>query len=176
MAGSQSLFSVSLISVGIMNSLPDGYAIRPLFRDDYGKGFYDCLRVLTWVGDPTEAEFLARFDEMVAAKGTYFFVVIEYQARIVGTGCVVVEKKFIHAHGKCAHIEEIAVATEHQGKGLGLKMMQALESIAVATGCYKSILNCGPRNEAFYRKCGYHNSGIEMSQYFEDSKDSYRRG
>jgi glucosamine-phosphate N-acetyltransferase len=70
----------------------------------------------------------------------------------------------------------IEVAKEHQSKGLGLKMMQALESVAVAVGCYKNILNCGPRNESFYAKCGYHNSGIEMSRYFEDEQDSYLRG
>lgn len=68
------------------------------------------------------------------------------------------------------------MAKEHQGKGLGLKMMQALKSVARAAGCYKSILNCSPRNEAFYAKCGYHNSGIEMSQYFEEERDSYHRG
>ncbi len=54
--------------------------------------------------------------------------------------------------------------------------MQALESVAVAVGCYKSILNCGPRNELFYGKCGYHNSGIEMSSYYEEERDSYHRG
>ncbi|KAI0396449.1 acyl-CoA N-acyltransferase [Xylariaceae sp. FL0594] len=174
------LFPASYISAEVTSSLPDDYVIRPLSRDDHGKGFYDCLGVLTWVGDPapTEAEFRARFDEMRDAKGTYFFTVVEFGGRIVGTGCVVVERKFIHGHGKCAHAEEIAVAKEHQGKGLGLKMMQALESVSRAAGCYKSILNCGPRNEAFYVKCGYHNSGIEMARYFEqeDGKDSYHRG
>ncbi|KAI1823020.1 glucosamine 6-phosphate N-acetyltransferase [Xylaria intraflava] len=172
MAGPQSLFPASLISA----AAGDGFTIRPLSRGDYGRGFYDCLRVLTWVGEPTESDFLARFDEMAAAKDTYFFAVIEYQGRIVGTGCLVAEKKFIHGHGKCGHIEEIAVAQEHQGKGLGLKMMQALESVARAVGCYKCILNCGPRNEPFYVKCGYHNSGVEMSRYFEEERDSYHRG
>ncbi|KAI8950636.1 glucosamine 6-phosphate N-acetyltransferase [Xylaria longipes] len=176
MTGSQSLFSPSLISASVPNSLPDGFTIRPLARDDYHKGFYECLRVLTWVADPTEAEFLERFDEMVAAKDTYFFAVVEFCGRIVGTGCLVAEKKFIHNHGKCGHVEEIAVAKEHQGRGLGLKIMGALESVAVAVGCYKTILNCGPRNEPFYEKCGYNNSGIEMSNYFEEERDDYHRG
>ena len=83
----------------------------------------------------------------------------------------------IHAHGKVAHVEEIAVAQEHRGKGLGLAVMRALESVARAVGCYKAILNCGPRNEAFYAgKCGYENSGIEMSRYFEEAVDDYHRG
>jgi glucosamine-phosphate N-acetyltransferase len=93
MAESQSLFPASYISTEVTNSLPDGFTIRPLSRDDYGKGFYDCLRVLTWVGEPTESEFLAQFDEMRAPRDTYFFTVIEFQGRIVGTGCAVVEKK-----------------------------------------------------------------------------------
>jgi glucosamine-phosphate N-acetyltransferase len=75
------------------DGLPAGFTIRPLARDDYDKGFYECLRVLTWVGDPSETEFLNRFDEMVAAKDTYFFAVVEYRDRIVGTGCLVTEKK-----------------------------------------------------------------------------------
>ena len=70
------------------------------------------------------------------------------------------------------------MAREHQGKGLGLAVMRALESVARAAGCYKTILNCGPRNEAFYAaKCGYENSGIEMSRYFEGpAVDDYHRG
>ncbi|KAI0182745.1 acyl-CoA N-acyltransferase [Xylaria flabelliformis] len=177
MADSQSLFSPSLISASLRDDdLPDGFAIRPLARDDYHKGFYECLRVLTWVADPTEAEYLERFEEMRDARDTYFFLVVEFEDRIVGTGCLVAEKKFIHGHGKCGHVEEIAVLKEHQGKGLGLKIMQALESVAGAVGCYKNILNCGPRNEPFYEKCGFHNSGIEMSKYFEEARDDYHRG
>ncbi|EMR72507.1 putative glucosamine 6-phosphate acetyltransferase protein [Eutypa lata UCREL1] len=175
------LFPHTLISSEVTASLPAGFTIRPLVRDDHARGFYECLKVLTWVGgdgdgQPSAAEFRTRFDEMAAAAGTYYFLVIEWEGRVVGTGELVVEKKFIHNHGKVAHVEEIAVAREHQGKGLGLAMMRALESVAVAVGCYKSILNCGPRNEPFYAKCGFENSGIEMSQYFEEATDAYHRG
>lgn len=87
-------------------------------------------------------------------------------------------RRSIHQRGKAGHIEEISIAKEHQGKGLGLKMIQALDSLAINLGCYKNILNCGPRNEAFYAKCGYRNSGIEMSNYFDsdEQSDSYHRG
>ncbi|KAI1077580.1 acyl-CoA N-acyltransferase [Whalleya microplaca] len=176
MSDSPVLFSASLISSEIANSLPDGFTIRPLERGDYAKGFFDCLRVLTWVGDVDEAQFTERYDEMVEAKNTYYFVVIEHEGRIAGTGALVVEKKFIHGRGNCGHIEEISIIKEHQGRGLGLKMIQALDSVAVNVGCYKNILNCGPQNEPFYVKCGYHNSGIEMSRYFEAERDAYHRG
>lgn len=92
------LFSPSLISASVHADLPDGFAIRPLATDDYAKGFYECLGALTWVGvgdrpRPTEPEFRRRFDEMAAAAGTYFFAVVEHRGRVVGTGCLVVERK-----------------------------------------------------------------------------------
>ncbi|RYO93694.1 hypothetical protein DL766_004768 [Monosporascus sp. MC13-8B] len=173
------LFPAPLISAEVARLMPAGFVVRPLSRDDHARGFYDVLSVLTWVGDPapSEAEFRARFDEMTAAAGTYYFVVIEHAGRIVGTGELIVERKFIHKHGKVGHVEEIAIAKEHQGKGLGLAMMRALDSVAAGTGCYKTILNCGPRNEPFYARCGYRNSGIEMSRYLEEeAADPYRRG
>lgn len=55
-------------------------------------------------------------------------------------------------------------------------MLHALDAIATNLGCYKNILNCGPQNEPFYVKCGYHNSGTEMSRYFDQAKDNYHRG
>ncbi|KAI1341167.1 acyl-CoA N-acyltransferase [Xylariaceae sp. FL0016] len=167
MPGPPTLFPPSLLPASLPSSLPPGYALRPLARDDHGRGFFACLEeVLTWVGDPTEAEFRARYDEMADARGTYYFAVIEHAGRVVGTGCLVVEKKLIHNCTKVGHVEEIAVSAAHQGKGLGRAMMRALDGVARAVGCEKSVLNCGPRNEAFYAGCGYRNSGIEMTREF----------
>lgn len=56
----------------------------------------------------------------------------------------------IHGRGLVGHVEEISVAKEHQGKGLGLKMIQALDGVGKNLGCYKNILNCGAQNEPFY--------------------------
>lgn len=82
----------------------------------------------------------------------------------------------IHNLGSVAHIEEIAIRKEHQGKKLGLKMIQALSSIAKAVGCYKSILGCSEKNEPFYVKCGFEKGGRSMGQYYEEAKSSYERG
>jgi glucosamine-phosphate N-acetyltransferase len=67
---------------------------------------------------------------------------------------------------------------EMQGKGLGLKMINGLDSVAQNIGCYKTILNCGEHNEAFYVKCGYKRSCIEMVHYYEDieGKNPYHCG
>lgn len=65
----------------------------------------------------------------------------------------------IHGRGLVGHVEEISVAKEHQGKGLGLKIIQALDGVGKNVGCYKNILNCGATNEPFYvriNSCGSH--------------------
>lgn len=86
------------------------------------------------------------------------------------------QSRSIHNRGLVGHVEEIAIAQEHQGKGLGLAMLAALDGVGRSVGCYKNILNCGAQNEPFYVKCGYHNSGTEMSRYFDEAKDDYHRG
>lgn len=94
MAASTPLFPASLISAEVASALPDGFTIRPLEKGDFGRGFVECLRNLTWMGDCSLAQLEARYDDMdTQGKGPYFYLVIEHQARIVGTGAVVVEKK-----------------------------------------------------------------------------------
>ena len=94
MAAPRPLFPASLISAEVTSSLPDGYGIRPLDKGDYAKGFLECLRDLTWMGNVTVDEFNERYDEMdTGGMGPYFYVVIEHRGRIVGTGAVIVEKK-----------------------------------------------------------------------------------
>jgi glucosamine-phosphate N-acetyltransferase len=73
------------------------------------------------------------------------------------------------------HIEDISISKDHQGKGLGKLLINALSAVAKGVGCYKCILDCSPENVGFYEKCGYENSGTEMSRYFED-RTGYHRG
>lgn len=170
------LFSSELISTEIAASLPSTYCLRALRKSDYALGFLDCLRALTTVGDISEADWNERYEWMnTQGKGGYYLLVIEDQGRIVGTGALIVERKFIHRLGLVGHIEDIAVAKDQQGKKLGLKIIQALNFIAEKVGCYKSILDCSEANEGFYVKCGYKRAGLEMARYYgatNTSKDT----
>lgn len=47
-------------------------------------------------------------------------------------------------------------------------MLKALNCVAEAAGCTKTILNCSPEKEKFYNKCGYIESGMEMVHYISD--------
>lgn len=67
----------------------------------------------------------------------YLLVVCDGEGCIVGTGSLVVERKFIHSLGMVGHIEDIAVEKGQQGKKLGLRIIQALDYVAEKVGCYK---------------------------------------
>jgi glucosamine-phosphate N-acetyltransferase len=87
--------------------------------------------------------------------------------------------------GTQGHIEDVAIAANQQGKKFGVKLLQALDSVAEQVGCYKvrnrskpgyeapltrrpqTILDCSPQNEGFYVKCGYEKAGSEMHHYYD---------
>ncbi|MCJ1479081.1 Glucosamine-phosphate N-acetyltransferase-like protein [Lambiella insularis] len=170
------LFSPHLISPAVAAALPHGYTIRPLRRSDYAGGMLDVLRVLTSVGDISQERWEERFDYMRGnglRYGEYFILVVCAEGgKVVGTGGVVVERKFIHNLGMVGHIEDIAVAKDQQGKKLGLHIIQALDYLAEKVGCYKTILDCSDINEGFYAKCGYKRAGLEMAHYYEGASKS----
>lgn len=94
MANNTPVFSPSLIPDSIQTGLPESYTIRPLARDDYQKGFFECLNALTWTGDVTEARFQERFDWMkTKGEGWFYNIVVEHEDRVVGNGVLIAERK-----------------------------------------------------------------------------------
>ncbi|KAL2209543.1 glucosamine 6-phosphate N-acetyltransferase [Sarocladium strictum] len=169
----EGLFSDDLVSPDVSAELPEGYRLRALRKTDFDSGFLDCLRVLTTVGEISREAFEKQFDDMEQQK-SYYIIVIEDTNRseksVVGTGALIVEKKFIHSLGNVGHIEDIAVAKDQQGKKLGLRLIQSLDYVAAKVGCYKSILDCSDANEGFYVKCGFRRAGLQMAHYYNDDK------
>jgi glucosamine-phosphate N-acetyltransferase len=147
----EGLFSDDLVSPDVSAELPEGYRLRALRKTDFDSGFLDCLRVLTTVGEISREAFEKQFDDMEQQK-SYYIIVIEDTNRseksVVGTGALIVEKKFIHSLGNVGHIEDIAVAKDQQGKKLGLRLIQSLDYVAAKVGCYKSILDCSDPTRA----------------------------
>ncbi|UQC89296.1 acetyltransferase [Colletotrichum lupini] len=165
------LFTDDLVSPTVAAALPEGYIVRALRQSDYNTGFLDCLRVLTTVGEIGEAQFAERYQWLSKSDGYYILVIEDTNTKtVVGTGALIVERKFIHNLGLVGHIEDIAVAKDQQGKKLGLRIIQALDFIAAKVGCYKSILDCSEANEGFYVKCGFRRAGLEMAHYYEGDK------
>ncbi|KAI9701134.1 MAG: Glucosamine-phosphate N-acetyltransferase-like protein [Candelina mexicana] len=171
------LFSPTLISPTVSSSLPENYTLRPLQKSDFHAGFLDVLRVLTTVGDVTEEKWNERYEWMRKRNDEYYLLcVVNGEGKVVGTGALIVERKFIHNLGLVGHIEDIAVAKDQQGKKLGLKIIQALDFVAEKVGCYKSILDCSEANEGFYVKCGFKRAGLEMAHYYEAPRSKHETG
>lgn len=132
------LFPSSLISPDVIALLPTDYTIRPMRRSDYNRGYLDVLRVLTTVGDIGEEAWNKRYEWITSRNDEYYMLVVcDGADRIVGTGSLIVERKFIHSLGMVGHIEDIAVEKNQQGKKLGLRIIQALDYVAAQVGCYK---------------------------------------
>jgi glucosamine-phosphate N-acetyltransferase len=132
------LFSSTLISPEVISVLPENYTIRPLRRSDYSRGYLDVLRVLTTVGDISEEAWNKRYDWITSRNDEYYMLVVcDGADRVVGTGSLIVERKFIHELGMVGHIEDIAVEKGQQGMKLGLRIIQALDFVAAKVGCYK---------------------------------------
>lgn len=88
------LFSPSLISADVTSALPEKYTMRPLQRSDYKAGVLDVLRVLTTVGEISEQAWIERYDWMARRGDEYYILVVcDGEEKVVGTGCVVVERK-----------------------------------------------------------------------------------
>jgi glucosamine-phosphate N-acetyltransferase len=132
------LFSSALISPEVIAAIPTDYTVRPLRRSDYHRGYLEVLRVLTSVGDVSEDQWNRRYDWICSRADEYFLLVVcDGADRVVGTGSLIVERKFIHSLGLVGHIEDIAVEKGQQGKKLGLRIIQALDYVAAHVGCYK---------------------------------------
>lgn len=52
--------------------------------------------------------------------------------------------------GKQGHIKDVVITADQQGKGLGIKLIQALDLIGEQLGCYKVCMRehyCHPKEE-----------------------------
>lgn len=122
--------------------------IRPLSSTDYARGHLSILSVLTQVSDLGEARWVSQFNLQRSCPNTYYSIVVidKNTDKIVGVGCVFIERKFLRGLGSVGHIEDIAVDKNQQGKKIGLRIIQALTYISENSGCYKTILNCSDSN------------------------------
>ncbi|CAN1304727.1 Glucosamine 6-phosphate N-acetyltransferase [Linum perenne] len=144
------------------------FQVRRLQLSDKGKGFIELLQQLTVCDSVSDKDFEDRFHELSSYGDDHLICVIEDDriGKIVATGCVFVEKKFLRNCGKVGHIEDVVVDSSARGLHLGKKVVDFLTDHARSKGCYKVILDCSNENKAFYEKCGFKQKEIQMVQYF----------
>ncbi|KAF0935160.1 hypothetical protein E2562_030441 [Oryza meyeriana var. granulata] len=151
----------------------DSVQIRRLEVTDHERGFVALLSQLSACPDLTASEFAACFADLAALGDDHVILVAEDpsaaaapERRIIATGCLFVERKFLRGGGKVGHVEDIVVDAAARGRGLGLSVVRRLVEIAKEAGCYKVILDCTPELRAYYAKCGFVEKGVQMAIYF----------
>ncbi|PKU68536.1 probable glucosamine 6-phosphate N-acetyltransferase 2 [Dendrobium catenatum] len=144
--------------------------IRYLEISDHAKGFVELLGQLSPCPPISVAEFCSRFAELAALGDDHIICVIEdpKTSRIVATGSVFVEKKFLRGCGKVGHIEDVVVDGAARCRRLGQRVVRFLAEHARVAGCYKVILDCTSELRGFYEKCGFVEKNVQMAMYFQD--------
>ncbi|RYR53206.1 hypothetical protein Ahy_A06g028206 [Arachis hypogaea] len=144
------------------------YGVRRLEMSDKGKGFIELLQQLSVCDSVSDKEFEDRFRELSSLGDDHVICVIEdhVSKKIIATGSVFIEKKFLRNCGKVGHIEDVVVDSSTRGKQLGKKIINFLTDHARSMGCYKVILDCSIENKLFYEKCGFKQKEIQMVRYF----------
>ena len=111
----------------------------------------DSLRETSHI-KPKKADII--FDK-ISKDPNYVIYVAEHNGEIIGATTLLIEQKFIHDGGKVGHIEDVVIRKDHQGKGVGKKIINALLKYAQKKGCYKTILDCSDELVPFYENIGF---------------------
>ncbi len=102
----------------------------------------------------SEKEFEKWFDNMHNNPySTLFGVFDEYDngCKLVGVGTLWMQPKYYHNNAKSGLLEDIVIDENHQGKGLGKKLVHFIIETAQQKGCHKIILNCTQENIPVYQ-------------------------
>lgn len=130
-------------------------ALRSLEPNDLQRGYFDVLSALTVAPTPSQQAFNERVELMRAHDVNVFVVVDEESDRIAGTVTVLIEPKMARELAFVAHVEDVAVHAQYQGRAIGQRLLRHACDFAKARGCYKVILDASEKNGGFYEKCGF---------------------
>lgn len=128
--------------------------IRKLQKKDLLNGFLHSLDSLRNTSGMNPRKAQAIFDKISENPNEVIYVAV-MDLKIVGAASIIIEQKFIHNGGKVGHIEDVVVAKEFQGRGIGQKIVCSLLEYAKKQGCYKTILDCTDDLIPFYKKLGF---------------------
>ena len=107
----------------------------------------------------TETQFINTLDKIQQSSEIW---VLEQDGRLLATGTIIFEHKFIFDMCIYAHIEDVCVSKEHRRMGLGKQIVNHL--LQQVKHCYKVTLDCSDENVPFYLACGLEKRGNQMCQ------------
>jgi len=113
----------------------------------------------------TESQFVETLANIQKNGNIWIY---EEEGKLLATGTIIYEYKFIFNICVYGHIEDICVRSSHRRKGLGLKLLKHL--INQSRHCYKLTLDCADSNITFYEACGFEKRGNQMCQLLQNLK------
>ena len=90
--------------------------------------------------------------------------VLEIDNKLVATGKLLIEQKFIHNLAKYGYIEDVIVSEDYRTKGLGQKMIKYIVDYCKRNKFYKITLTCNEKLCSFYEKNNFEVYQVHMSQ------------
>ena len=141
---------------------------RKLREDDYDRGFFETLSNLTVVGNTTKEKYVERFQKLNLSHSDVYKIIVcvdDKTDKIIASGTVFFEFKFIRNMGVCGHIEDIAVRKNYHSQNIGLHLIFCLKEISKLNHCYKIILDCRQELTKFYGKNEFKQKEIQMAWY-----------
>jgi len=144
---------------------PGAIAVRPATDADlaavldlYAQPDFDDGRVLSTAD---AGRLLARF----ADYPDYVLYVAEVDGKIVGSFALLVMENLGHLGRPSAIVEDVVVASDVQGRGVGRAMMAFARQKGVEKRCYKLVLSSNAqraRAHAFYESLGFERHGYSF--------------
>lgn len=100
----------------------------------------------------------------------YHIYVAESQGTIVGTFALAIMDNLAHRGALSGLIEDVVVASDHQGMGIGKQMMRFALDTCREKGCYKAVLSSNQKRvnaHRFYEGLGFTRHGYSFTMNLE---------
>ena len=101
----------------------------------------------------------------MTTQGTHIFIALnEESEKVIGTISVLIEHKFNRGWSRVAHLEDLAVHTDAQGKWVWKELIHTAIAYAKEKKCYKIILDADkdPAHVDYYKKFWFDNAWAYM--------------
>jgi GNAT superfamily N-acetyltransferase len=103
--------------------------------------------------------------EKMKTYPNYKVYVAAYDNEIVGTFALLIMENLAHQGTPSAVVEDVAVLSKYQGKGIGKYMMEYAIQKSKEAGCYKMVLSSNLKRteaHAFYESLGFEKHGYSF--------------
>ncbi len=143
------------------------YKIRALEAKDLKNGFKETLYNLC-DEEIENLNAIQHFEEIKEKEDVFVYVAVD-DSKVVGTGSLILDRKFINNCGLVGRIEDLSTRKGYENEGVSKSIMSELINLAHSKGCYKITANCSKNLKFFFEDLGFTENGSEMKMLISKS-------